>query len=190
MLIESDRLNRAIVLALTALVLAVSYKDWRERRVPNVLVFPAAALGLGLNALTGWDGLARSGMGLAAGFALLFLPYLVGGMRAGDVKLLAAIGAFTGAPQIVRVFLLTLLCYPLLAFCFVTRERKWKVTILRFRILLLKLLSMFAPALRLSAARLEAQDDPAVESVRTPFSLAIAMGTLLTLYTRLLASLL
>ena len=102
MLIESDWLNRVLALSLTALVLAVSYKDWRERRVPNVLVFPAAALGLGLNALAGWDKLARSGMGLAAGFALLFLPYLVGGMRAGDFKLLAAIGALIGAPQIVR----------------------------------------------------------------------------------------
>ncbi|HWQ33854.1 MAG TPA: A24 family peptidase [Blastocatellia bacterium] len=190
MIIEPDRVDHALVISLTAFVLAVGYKDWRERRVPNLLVFPAAALGLGLNALKGWDGLMTAGIGLAAGFALLFLPYLVGGMRAGDVKFLAVVGAFTGAPQIVRLFLLTLLCYPLLAVFFVTRERKWKITMLRFRILLLKLLGAFAPPLRLSATRLEAEDDPAVESVRTPFSLAIAMGTLLTLYTRLLAYLL
>jgi prepilin peptidase CpaA len=189
-MIETSLVERTLALALSAFVVAVGYKDWRERRVPNVLVFPAAALGLGLNALKGRDALLVAATGLAMGFALLFVPYLVGGMRAGDVKLLAAIGAFTGAPQILRVFLLTLLCYPALAVFFVTRERKWKVTLLRFRILLLKTLSLFAPMLRLTATRLEAEDDPKVESVRTPFSLAIATGTLLTLYTCLLAHLL
>ncbi|HZS06386.1 MAG TPA: A24 family peptidase [Blastocatellia bacterium] len=185
-MIEALRVERAIAFSLTAFVLAVALSDARRRRIPNALVFPAAALGLGLNALNGWNAVTQSAIGLATGFALLFLPYLAGGMRAGDVKFLAAVGAFTSAPQILRVFFLTLLCYPLLAVFFVTRERKWAVTFLRFRILLLRSLSAFAPALRLRAARLEESDDQRVESVRTPFSLAIATGTLLTLYTGLL----
>lgn len=189
-MMEASEVARAIAVLLTVFVLAVAYKDWRERRVPNVLVFPAALLGLGLHGLHGWSGLTSAGAGLATGFALFFVPYLAGGMRAGDVKLMAAVGALTGTPEIVRVFFLTLLCYPLLAVFFVARERKWRITLLRFRILLLKALSLTAPALRLRATALEAKDDTQVESVRTPFSLAIAMGTLLTLYTRLLAYLL
>ncbi len=189
-MIEALSIERALVLSLTAFVGAVAFSDVRERRIPNALVFPAAVLGLSLNALTGLNGLTQGAIGLAAGFALLFLSYLFGGMRAGDVKFFAAIGAFTGGPQVLRIFFLTLLCYPLLAFFFVTREHKWGITILRFRILLLKLLGNFVPALTLSAVRLEADDDLKVESVRTPFSLAIAMGTLLALSTRFLAYLL
>lgn len=184
---EAPWVARAIVLCLTALVVAVGLSDWRQRRIPNALVFPAMLLGLTLNSLKGWDALKTAGIGLAAGFAVLFVQYLLGGLRAGDVKFFAAVGAFLGAPQIVRAFFLTLLCYPLLAIFFVTRERKWGVTWRRFRILFIKLMGTFVPAFRLYLARLEAADDPAVESVRTPFSLAIAMGTLLTLYTGFLA---
>ncbi len=189
-MIEALWIERAIVLSLTAFVGAVAFSDVRERRIPNLLVFPAAALGLSLNALSGVTGLTQGAIGLAIGFTLLFLSYLFGGMRPGDVKFFAAIGAFTGGPQILRIFFLTLLCYPLLAAFFVTREHKWGVTIRRFRILLLKLLGNLAPAFNLSAARLEAGDDLKVESVRTPFSLAIALGTLLALYSSLLAYLL
>jgi prepilin peptidase CpaA len=182
--------ERAIVFFLTAFVGTVAFSDVRERRIPNVLVFPAALLGLGLNSLTGLAGLTHAAIGLTAGFTLLFLSYLSGGMRAGDVKFFAAIGAFTGGPQILRIFFLTLLCYPLLAVFFLTREHKWGITILRLRILTLKLLGNFAPSLNVSAARLVESDDQKVESVRTPFSLAIAIGTLLALYTRFLAYLL
>jgi prepilin peptidase CpaA len=183
---ETLWVERASTVIVTALVVAVSVFDWRERRIPNVLVFPAAGLGLGLNLYQGWNGLVFGLKGLAAGFLLLFIPYLVGAMGAGDVKLLAAIGAFLGATEVLRVILLTVLCYPLLAAIFVLRERKLKITLLRFRRVLFNFLGFFVPSLKLYAARLEARDDPQVKSVTTPFSLAIAAGTLLALYTTFL----
>jgi len=71
---------------LTAFVVAISIYDIRERRIPNLIVFPAAFIGLTLNmALRGWEGLGFGLKGLATGFALLFIAYLVGGMKAGDV---------------------------------------------------------------------------------------------------------
>jgi len=172
---------------LTAFVIAVSIFDLRERRIPNLLVFPAALIGLTLNLiLRGWEGLGFGLKGLAAGFALLFIPYLVGGMKAGDVKFLAAIGAFTGATGIIRALLATLLCYPLFAAVAVVRERKLKLTWLRFRRVLLNFSGFFVPGLRLYAIRLEGRDDKSVPSATTPFGVAIAAGTLIAVYTNFL----
>lgn len=179
--------SEAIVVLLAVFVIAVSIFDIRERRIPNLLVFPAALIGLTLNLyLHGWAGLGFGLKGLAVGFALLFIPYLVGGMKAADVKFLAAIGAFTGATDVVRVFLATLLCYPLLAAVAVIRERKITLTWLRFRRVLFNFLGFFAPGLKLYAIRLDGQDDKSVPSVTTPFGVAIAAGTLVAIFTNFL----
>ena len=70
--------------------------DLRTSRIPNLLTFSAAAAGLAWHAFGGWAPLASALGGLALGL-LLFLPiYLLRGMGAGDVKLLAALGAWLG----------------------------------------------------------------------------------------------
>ncbi|MFM8393464.1 MAG: prepilin peptidase, partial [Acidobacteriota bacterium] len=74
-------------------VLAVAIYDLRERRIPNVLVFPAMLVGTCFHLLTGVEGRLAGVKGLATGFLLLLIPYAVGGMKAGDVKFLMAIGA-------------------------------------------------------------------------------------------------
>ncbi len=169
---------------LTAFVIAVSIFDIRERRIPNFLVFPAILTGLALNlAVGGWGGMVFGLKGLAAGFALLFIPYLVGGMKAGDVKFLAAIGVFTGATDVVRALLATVLCYPLLAAMAIIKEKKFSVTWLRFRRVLLNFLGFFIPGLNLYAIRLDGQDDKSVASATTPFGVSIAAGTLIAIYT-------
>ncbi|MGE0481491.1 MAG: prepilin peptidase [Phycisphaerae bacterium] len=78
-------------------ILYASWVDFAERRVPNWL---NAALALaGLAAQASWfgaDGLGRGLAGFAVGFGLLIVPWLMHGMGAGDVKLMAAIGCWLG----------------------------------------------------------------------------------------------
>lgn len=171
---------------LTVVVLALAFTDLRERRIPNVIVFPAALIGLFLNALKGWQGLWFGCKGLAFGFVLLFIPYLFRAMGAGDVKFLAAIGAFVGGVEVLRVLLLALLAYPPLALIFLIRQQKVRLTLKRFARLTSKLFGIFIPPLRIYAAQLEANDDPNIASARTPFGLSISIGTLLALYSNLL----
>ena len=45
---------------------------------------------------SGWEGFFGSLAGIAIGFAVLILPYLMGILGAGDVKLLMGIGAWIG----------------------------------------------------------------------------------------------
>lgn len=171
---------------LTIIVIVLAVTDLRERRIPNLIVFPAAIIGLGLNAHRGWQGLWFGCQGLTIGFGLLFVPYLFRVMGAGDVKFLAAIGAFLGDVEVIRVLLLALLAYPPLALVFLIQQRKVRLTIKRFAKLTSKLFGVFIPPLRLYAAQLEISDDPNIPSARTPFGLSISIGTLLALYTNLL----
>ena len=80
-----------VILALATLL------DWREQRIPNVLTFGSAIFALVLHTtLDGASGAWFAVGGWVAGL-ICFLPfYARGGMAAGDVKLMAAVGAFVG----------------------------------------------------------------------------------------------
>lgn len=78
-------------------VLLASWIDYAQRRVPNWL--NAALLGLGFAAQAwffGWAGVSTAFLGMLLGFGLLIVPWMMHGMGAGDVKLMAAIGAWMG----------------------------------------------------------------------------------------------
>jgi len=91
---------------LFVLTLAVAM-DLNCRRIPNWITVPAI--------LVAWvyhgaeygpvQGIAQSTAGLALGCALLILPFAMGGMGGGDVKLLGALGAWLGGRSILNVFI-------------------------------------------------------------------------------------
>jgi prepilin peptidase CpaA len=76
---------------------AASIYDLRERRIPNRLNLAGLVIGLGLQGATGGVQGFLSGLsGFAIGFAILVLPFVAGMVGAGDVKFVAAAGAFLG----------------------------------------------------------------------------------------------
>jgi prepilin peptidase CpaA len=95
-----------ILLAILVAVAAVF--DIRYRRIPNWLVLTGIIAGLAWNLSTsGLPGLGRGAAGLGVGFVLYFPLYLIRARGAGDVKLLAAVGAITGPVNCVWIFFLT-----------------------------------------------------------------------------------
>ena len=84
------------VILTTVLGIAI-VMDLRSSRIPNWLTFPAMGFALAGHAWLGsMHGVMFSLVGLGTGLGLFFLIYLAGGIGAGDVKLMAAIGAFVG----------------------------------------------------------------------------------------------
>ena len=90
-------MDSVIVVALMIVLLIAVVTDLRSSRIPNWLTFSAMGFALAGHAWLGsMHGVLFSLAGLGTGLGLFFLIYLAGGIGAGDVKLMAAIGAFVG----------------------------------------------------------------------------------------------
>src|SRR5688572_10509958 len=82
---------------LVALLLICAYTDGREGKIYNKFTFPSMILGVGLNGIFGGtNGLIWSLIGWTVGMGIQWVPFMVGAAKAGDVKLLAPVGALKG----------------------------------------------------------------------------------------------
>ena len=87
---------------LVVLLVAVMYTDARWTRIPNAITYPAIVIGLVLGAFESFPGAVfGNGFidhlgGLVLAFAFSFPLYQFGGLKAGDAKLLMAVGALRG----------------------------------------------------------------------------------------------
>jgi prepilin peptidase CpaA len=102
-----DVSQHAVYWFVSAVLIVAAIIDGRQLRVPNWLTYPFALSGLVASLLPGGLGFWSSLGGLALGLALLLPLYAVGGMGAGDVKLLAGVGAWIGSTLIVYAFIAT-----------------------------------------------------------------------------------
>jgi prepilin peptidase CpaA len=91
-------------IVLAAAVIAAVLDVWKFK-VYNALTVPLLLSGMAYHLITGgMQGLMGSLTGVLAGFAVLFVFYTMGGVGAGDVKLMAAVGAWLCMPLTLYVF--------------------------------------------------------------------------------------
>ena len=167
-------MNVALQILLVWLVLQAAVTDLAIRRIPNVLVLAGLAIALALHWRTGPPGVLLSTWlaGLAAGFCLFLPLYILQGMAAGDVKLMAMTGAFVGPVLALRIALLTCLIGGALAVVIVICNGRW-------RILLRNLATILGPMLLSLAGvpqqRVTIPRDASAGGI--PYGVAIALGT-------------
>ncbi len=95
----------AIVLVMVG---GVAIVDWRQFRIPNAFTVPFALVGMAYHGwFSGWAGVGQSLIGLLVGFAILLVPFILGGFGGGDVKLMAGIGAWVGARSVIEIFVIS-----------------------------------------------------------------------------------
>jgi prepilin peptidase CpaA len=93
----------AIAVAVLAATIAL-VSDVRTRRIPNWLTGSTLLIGLLVNLFaSGPPGLVAAVTGMAVGFLLLIPFYVLRAVGAGDVKLLAALGAVLGVQALLAV---------------------------------------------------------------------------------------
>lgn len=161
----------AITTLTVGLMIAV-FSDLSVHRIPNAVTFGMVIVALVLHTWFGqWEGLVFSLAGLFAGL-LCFLPfYAFAAMGAGDVKMLAAVGAVVGAKAVFIAGLMTVIAGGVLALVYVTVRGGLPALARRY-------VSMFW----LLLARQPAYIPPApgeAAGLRFPYALAIACGTAL-----------
>jgi prepilin peptidase CpaA len=123
-------ISNAALAALTSGLLVATVVDLRSRRIPNLLTGAMAVTGLGL-AAAGVSGISpvASLIGAALGMGLMMPGYKLGATGAGDVKLMASVGAIVGPGMVVMAFLFTSLAGGVLAIAIALQRRRLGATI-------------------------------------------------------------
>jgi len=128
-----------ITLVLAATAIAAVTDVWKFK-VYNLLTFPLLASGLAYHAIHGGGpGLAASFLGALAGFAFMIFLYAMGGMGAGDVKFVTALGAWLGLPLTLYVMIAGCLAAGAYAVVLLVTAASLRETLLNIRILWLRL---------------------------------------------------
>ena len=118
-MIQFTRPAVGIEFVLVLAVLVATVTDLRSRRIPNWLTVSTVVLAFVLNALIAYpspvEGVWLAAKGFALAFALNLVVYMLHMTGAGDLKLLAAVGAMVGCSDFVGIFVLAALIGGVLA---------------------------------------------------------------------------
>jgi len=167
------QVTNLIDIAVAAVVIISVYTDLKERKIYNVVILSGVIAGLLLNLLNdGSSGVLFSLKGLGAGMALLFIPFVLGGFGAGDVKLLGAIGAMKGTVFVCKAFLATGIAGGVLAVCVLIKQKRLFATLKRIGTSFLVLVTSVFKVNTLKNL------DKAEFHESLPYGLAIGIGTL------------
>lgn len=166
-----------VIVVLVAALVAAATDIWKFK-VYNALTLPLLVSGLLYHAFRAE--LADSLLGVLFGFAALIVLYIIGGMGAGDVKLMAAVGAWLGMPLIFYVFIASSLAAGVYSIGLVVWTGQVGETAVNLQILWLRLASV---------GRYLGSDDKVESEVRRsdrrkriiPFAAMVAIGLVATL---------
>jgi len=168
-------------LSLVTMVTVAAVSDARTRRIPNWLVATGLVVALiaqlvlhgPTSGAMQWLGGAATGMGLCLGI------YVLGGMGAGDVKLMGAVGAFMGPLGGLHVVLVSFLAGGVLALAAMLMHRQSRQMLSGVSAMLLALPFGDRTTTAATATTTAAGETGKSRAMKLPYAVAIAIGTLL-----------
>lgn len=174
------------VLLLMLVSLSAAF-DAKERRIPNKITFVGIVVGLLFNLITGgWIGFLNSFLGLLAGIAIFFIPFAVGGMGAGDVKLMGAIGALMGWRFSMETAIYSALVGGVMVLVYLVYTRKMRDTLSGMLMGLVQFLNRIIQKRGYSETLMRAEqtfckNGQEYKKIYIPYGVAIAGGAVLVL---------
>jgi prepilin peptidase CpaA len=162
-----------IIILVIALLICL-FTDIKSRKILNIVTLPTIVFGMLFNMFNGGiEGLIFSGIGFLVGLGLLLIPYLLGGMGAGDVKLMATIGALMGASFVLYSFIYTALIGGAIAMVLLVKQKGfWKP---------MKSFLFNDTFLRGNLGSMAINKHQQSSSISFPYGVAIVLGTFCTL---------
>ena len=166
-------LPTALYAAAISAVLIASYYDIRWRRIPNWLVLVLLLAGLlGSFILGGPSLLLSSVLGFSLAMLLYFPLYLLKGMGAGDVKLMAALGATVGYQNWLLIALAASIFSATAGLMLAASKGRFRSTLINVGFIVKELISFRMP----HVGRKEI-DIHHASAIRLPHGVSIAVGT-------------
>lgn len=159
----------------TVVLIVAAVIDGWMLKVPNWLTFPFIISGWVFSfVLFGMQGLGWSLIGTVVGLALLLPPYAIGGMGAGDVKLLAGVGAWMWGTATFYAFCATTVVGAVLAVGMVLYKKAWNKHYAQFNVIVNEIVSI-RDTDRLAAIAAERKS----RMFLLPYGIPIAIGSIL-----------
>ena len=169
-----------IEILLLGAVLLAAITDVRWRRIPNWLTVSTLVMGIAINAVLTYpaptEGIWWSLKGFALAFCLNLAMYMLRMTGAGDVKLMAAIGALVGCANFVGIFLLNALIGGVLGIVLVVVKGRVRQTLWNIGYLVGQWLQWRAPYLTR-----EQLDVNSPKALTLPRAVPICLGVMLFL---------
>lgn len=159
-----------LIVVLSAFLLGAVIYDTVSHRLPNYYLLIGLLVGIALQVwMVGWFGVSIGGKGALAGFALFIPIYVMGGMAAGDVKLMAVVGSFLDLESVLWAGAYSLVVGGVLGVLYLIYKGEFSKLWMRYW------------AMAITRTRIPAAGNDAARH-RFPYAAAIAVGTFLSLY--------
>jgi prepilin peptidase CpaA len=156
--------------------------DLKNHKIPNLLTYPMMLFGLLYHGLSnGLSGLGFSSAGLIIGTCVFIIPYLMGGMGAGDAKLMGGVGAILGTTGVMVAAVISVLAGLVYAIILLLIHRDYGGSFLRRSWTTLKTFLFTRQWVPIPPAKEEKQ--PVLS-----YALPIALGTLCTVFIKVTGS--
>ena len=156
------------------LLVVAAYIDGRELRVPNWLTFPMVLSGLVYcSCIGGVDGFLSGLAGMSVGLLCLLPLYAVGGMGAGDVKLMAGIGAWLGWQVTLYAFCVSTVVGAAMAIVMVWKQGSFQKHYVNFMVILSEWMQVRDPA---ELSKIAAERKPSM--LLLPYGIPICVGSI------------
>ena len=167
-----------MMLAVIVPAMAVAcWSDLRRHRVPNWLNLSLAVAGIGARfACFGWSGVEGGLWGMLVGFGMLILLWVIRGMGAGDVKFMAALGAWMGPMLTFHAVLAGGLAGGALALGLIVYRRAWSQASVNLGVLLTKV-----GTIRTAFSEFGSAESMSRTTGVLPYAIPLSIGTLLVL---------
>jgi prepilin peptidase CpaA len=154
------------------LVVMAAIFDIRTRRIPNKLVFSGALAAIAFHTFSSYGiGAVSSLEGLLAGLASLLPLYMMRAMGAGDVKLMAMVGAFLGPASALGAVITTLIAGGALAILAAIRNKSMQRMVNNIRFMMTHAIVGAATGNHVPAEMVS------ISAGKLPYGIAIAIGT-------------
>jgi prepilin peptidase CpaA len=172
-------MNSLLIIFLVIVLVIAAVIDFRVQKIPNLLTFPTIVLALAYHGvMNGPDGLLFSSGGLVLGVAIFILPYLMGGMGAGDAKLMGAVGAVLGPRGVFNAAVFTAIIGGIYALMLLLAHRKVGRSLITRSAATLKMFAVTGQLIQMPEAENE-------EKPKLCYGIAIASGALFTIWWQL-----